>query len=131
MIKEADLILTLATAHRSMIVQAEPLAFRRVFTLREFGRLGETADEFITVVDPGALRARVADVAQQRGWATPATQGADEIADPFGASLDVARTCAAQISAAVDAVSAVLGLSGSPTGNGGAGRGTRRTKRSR
>lgn len=106
----ADLILTAQTSHRETILHTEPLAFRRAFTLREFGRLGAAAGPSDAVIDPEALRERVAEVAGQRGSARSPGAGSDDIGDPFGASLDVARTCAAQISAAVDAAIAVLGL---------------------
>ena len=107
----ADLILTAQTSHRESILHTEPLVFRRAFTLREFGRLGAAAGPVAGIVDPEALRGRVAEIAGQRGSAGRAVAGSDDIGDPFGASLDVARTCAAQISAAVDAAIAVLGLS--------------------
>jgi hypothetical protein len=54
----------------------------------------------------------VAEVAARRGSLPPAGTGVDEVGDPFGASLDVARACASQISSAVDLVIATLGLTG-------------------
>lgn len=109
LVKEADLILTAESVHRSAIVRAEPMTFRRAFTIREFGRLGATLGAAGATTEQ-SLRERVSEVADQRGWATPAAPGADEIADPYGAPLAAARICAAQLSDAVNAVLDALGL---------------------
>lgn len=39
MVREADLILAMAAEHRSRVLQLEPAALRRTFTLREFARM--------------------------------------------------------------------------------------------
>jgi protein-tyrosine phosphatase len=105
----ADLVLTAEVAHRSAVLALEPLAFRRTFTMREFARLGAALPP-TGAVDADVFRARVAEVAAQRGFAEPAGPGADDIGDPFGAPIDRARDAAAQVSAAVDGVLAALGL---------------------
>jgi protein-tyrosine phosphatase len=105
-----DLILTAESAHRSSVVQLEPLAFRRTFTLREFGRLGAGVEPIGGPLTPPTLSRRVAQVAAQRGLARPPRLGEDEIGDPFGGPLETARACAAQVASAVDDVLAVLGL---------------------
>lgn len=110
MIAAADLILTAETAHRSVVVQSEPLAFRRAFTIREFARLGAELPPLAGNPTPGALRARVAEVAEQRGRIDPGAPGADEIGDPIGAGLDVARATVAMIDQALDGVVRALGL---------------------
>ncbi|MGI8761857.1 MAG: low molecular weight phosphatase family protein [Jatrophihabitantaceae bacterium] len=123
MVADADLILSAETAHRSAIVQDQPAVFRRAFTIREFGRLGATlapptpaAQHFAWPPPPPppptttSLRQRVAAVADQRGRADAPEPGADEIGDPFGAPLQVARDCAAEIAQALDAVIATLGV---------------------
>jgi protein-tyrosine phosphatase len=106
----ADLILTAQAEHRSAVMQEDPLAFRKAFTLREFGRLGARLGRLDGAVGVDRLRARVAEVADQRGQVEPPDVGADEITDPFGAPLPVVRACGEQIAAAVDAVLASLGL---------------------
>jgi protein-tyrosine phosphatase len=107
--ESADLVLTAQSDHRAQVVQAAPLAFRKTFTMREFARLGAGLGR---LDDPNvdALRARVADVAARRGWADTAAPGADEIGDPFGATLSVARSCAVSVAQAVDGIVAALGL---------------------
>jgi len=62
MVADADLILTAETTHRSVIVQADPPAFRRAFTLREFGRLGAALGPLGAPVTVDALRERVGEV---------------------------------------------------------------------
>ena len=106
----ADLILTAETAHRSSVLQLEPLAFRRTFTMREFARLGAGLGSLADPGEAGALRGRVVEVAERRGLADPIEPGEDDIGDPFGAPVDQARACAGQVSAAVDGVLATLGL---------------------
>ncbi len=110
LVAAADLILTADGDHRSSIVQTAPKTFRRTFTLREFGRLGAGLPQRTGAATPQALRARVADVAEQRGLVDVPEPGEDDIGDPFGAGLEVARLTVAQISTAIDAVIQVLGL---------------------
>jgi protein-tyrosine phosphatase len=111
-VRAADLVLTAETAHRSAVLALEPMAFRRTFTMREFARLGAGLAPLATPPGPEVLRARVAAVADQRGQAEPAEPGADDVGDPFGAAIETARGCAAQIAQAVDGVLAALGLRG-------------------
>jgi protein-tyrosine phosphatase len=113
----ADLLLTAETAHRSAIVRASPLTFRKTFTMREFGRLGAALGPLDGPPTVAQLRARVVEVADQRGLVEAPLPGADEIGDPFGAPLDVARQTAMSISVAVDAIVAALGLPLPPGGS--------------
>jgi protein-tyrosine phosphatase len=109
MANACDLILTAETSHRSKLLQAEPSLFRRTFTLREFARLGADLDPLTEEPTEEALRKRVLAVADRRGWVEPAAAGQDEIGDPFGAGLDVARRVGTQIASAVDAVLLIMG----------------------
>ena len=106
----ADLILTAGAEHRSTIVQAEPMAFRRTFTMREFARLGADLPALPEPVTEAGLRARVAEVAAQRGWIEPGPPGSDEIGDPHGAGLDVARATVTVLVETVDRIAYALGL---------------------
>jgi protein-tyrosine phosphatase len=113
MIQAADLILTAETFHRSVVVEMEPLAFRRTFTLREFGRLGSTfgpSATVHTVPTLQSLRTRVGAVADQRGAGNAVEPGADDIEDPYGAPIRTTRMAGSQISDAVDAIIRALGL---------------------
>ena len=106
----ADLVLTAESAHRSTVVQSDPLSFRRVFTMREFARLGAALPKLDEPVTEDDLRGRVLLVADQRGQLDPPAPGEDEIGDPFGGSPAVARATAAEISATVDGIRRALGL---------------------
>jgi protein-tyrosine phosphatase len=108
-IAAADLVLTAEVNHRAAVLMAEPVAFRRVFTLLEFGRLGGWLEPRAMTTEQD-LRARVDQVAQQRGVVDTVDPGDDDIADPFGRSASAARAAGLHISAAVDALTAVLGL---------------------
>ena len=110
MVADADLILTAELSQRSVVLQAGPLAFRRTFTLREFGRLGATLERAAAPVNMTELRERVGEIAAERGHAPPAEPGGDDIDDPYGATIDVARLCAGEVSAAVDQLIGALGL---------------------
>jgi protein-tyrosine phosphatase len=110
MVADADLILTAELAQRAVIVQADPLAFRRTFTLREFGRLGAAFEPFSLPVSVDELRERVRAVAAERGNTVPAEPGGDDIDDPYGAAIDVARVCATEVAVAVDELIGALGL---------------------
>ena len=110
LVRQADLVLTAAAAHRAVVLQLDPLRFRSTFTMREFARLGAALPRQLGMPDSELLHARVAAVAAQRGLAEPVTPGGDDIADPFGASIEQARSSAAQVSAAVDGVLSALSL---------------------
>jgi protein-tyrosine phosphatase len=108
LLTRADLVLTADSAQRSQLIQTEPASFRRVFTLREFVRLGRGLGAPIAN-DITALPARVAEVAARRGLVEVGEPGSDDIGDPFGASRDYARSTVARIAEAVDGILDVLG----------------------
>jgi protein-tyrosine-phosphatase len=115
LVHDSDLVLTAESAHRSIIVSAHPLRFRKCFTMREFARLGAGLDSMAAPLTVDALRARVAEVADQRGQSDTAVGPAqDDIGDPYGAPLEVARARASQVAEAVDALIEVLGLARGP-----------------
>ena len=113
MVQSADLVLTAVSEQRAQILKAEPMAFRRTFTMREFARLGAGFAP-LPEVTVDALRARVREIAGQRGFAEPGGPGDDEIGDPFGASIEVARAAGTQVSQSVDSAIAALGLARRP-----------------
>lgn len=110
MVESADLVLSADSGHLSTIVQLRPLAFRHAFTMREFARLGATRGPLAGPVTPTALRDRVLVVAEQRGWAELADAGQDEIVDPFGGGIEVARATVHAVAGAVEGVLVALGL---------------------
>jgi protein-tyrosine phosphatase len=115
MVSDADLVLTADAEQRSRIVREQPRAMRRVFTLREFGRLGAELDvpngtAHVEGDSAAAMRERVAEVAALRGWVDPVAPSEDDIGDPFGAPLPVMQACGRAVFDAVADVAAVLGL---------------------
>lgn len=109
LIAEADLVLTAGVEHRARVVQNDPSALRRAFTMREFARLGDGLGP-VSKTSTSGLRERVLEVAARRGIVPAAAPGQDDIGDPFGASLEVVRACVAQLNTAVDGIVSALGL---------------------
>jgi protein-tyrosine phosphatase len=126
LIQRADLVLTAVSEQRALILKAEPMAFRRTFTMREFARLSAGFPP-LDRVSAEALRSRVREIAARRGFTDPAGPGDDEIGDPFGAPLEFARATGTQISESVDAAIDGLGLRRRPrpAGSRPAGSGVR------
>jgi len=93
------------------VLALEPLAFRTVFTMREFARLG-AGQPPLAAVSEADLRARIAGVAGRRGQVPPAANGADDIADPYGRGELAAETVGGDIVTALRGVVAALGLPG-------------------
>lgn len=83
-IREADLILVMTRAHRSWVVEEEPSALRRSFTLLEFARI-IGAPEFPDVAGASPaerLRASAASAARHRHLGE-VIRG-DDVPDPYG-----------------------------------------------
>lgn len=110
MVREFDLILTMASDHRSAVVSAVPSAIRRTFTLREFADLAAlagtgagTGDADATVADTlSALAARTPQVRPLRSGRP------DDIADPYGRGAAAYERAVADISAAVASLAAQM-----------------------
>lgn len=109
-VKEADLILAMARDHRSQVVQFDPRATRRAFTVRELARIvGEVQDEDLnldaTASVPDRLRAAVQAATLNRGMALPAaTPDGDDVIDPYRLTQDVYEESRDQL---VDALGSV------------------------
>jgi protein-tyrosine phosphatase len=104
----ADLILSAGREHRDLIIAMRPSASRRVYLLREFARLADSAvgsDARQCAADQA--RQLVAEVAQLRGRVPYVESAEDEIADPAAtpeAFLSCARTIDALVSGTLDAL---------------------------
>ena len=105
MLKEANLVLPLTRAQRSLVVELWPAAVRRTFTLREFARL-------LSWVDPSALpagtpadrlRAAIPLAAAQRGRERTSPDE-DDVVDPFRLSDQVYAESFGEIMAAVEVI---------------------------
>jgi protein-tyrosine phosphatase len=108
-IELADLVLTATVEHRAAVVSTVPGAVRRVFTLKEFARLGAAVDPSmlpIRVTTGGAdpidyAAAAVHAALTLRGPGERPLAGADDVADPIGAPYQVYQARAREIDLAV------------------------------
>ncbi|WP_370149007.1 low molecular weight phosphatase family protein [Streptacidiphilus sp. EB129] len=109
LVEGSDLVLGAATKHREAAVRMSPAwALRRAFTLREFARLVRPQDAEGTTCPVERFTVIAQAAAARRGArCAPAD---DDVADPQGASSQVAQTSAALVEEAVERiVRAVLG----------------------
>jgi protein-tyrosine phosphatase len=92
MIREADLIVTMARDHRRLVVESLPASMRRAFTLRELARIADAIEPRLpqAVADSGAstpeegMRAAIGLAAALRGTVEPpATPDEFDIVDPY------------------------------------------------
>jgi protein-tyrosine phosphatase len=109
-IRSAGLVLAAGADHRDRIVREHPWAMRRVFTMREFVRLGAGLGAPRPRPKGSRLAHRVGEVAGRRGFVDPVAPADDDIGDPYGAPVELMQLCGEQISAVVDQVLDVLGL---------------------
>ena len=100
----ADLVVTATAEHRSAVLQLEPRALRRTFTLRELARLArQVGADRLPVGSPGErLRALVALAGELRALHPSPGRGADDIGDPYGGPMEEYRATARAISGALD-----------------------------
>ena len=109
MLKEANLVLPLTRAQRSLVVELWPAAVRRTFTLREFARLLSWVDPSALPVGTAAdrLRSAMPLAAAQRGRERTSPDE-DDVIDPFRLSEGVYADSFAQITSAVEVIVGVL-----------------------
>lgn len=121
LVSAADLVLTATREHRSRVVNLAPSAVRRAFTVLELQRVAHDSGAApverslgVPESDVDLATSAVAWAAQMRGAvARPADEADDDLPDPLGESIDVYRTRAEAISAAVEQiVPFLLGLQG-------------------
>lgn len=109
LVRCSDLVLGAAAEHREAAVRMSPQwALHRAFTLRELARLLRLED---TAGVSGPIARATAQVeGAARGRGSVGATADDDVADPQGAPLEVARACAVRIEEAVERiVRAVLG----------------------
>ncbi len=83
LVRDSSLVLALTRQHRAAVVELEPAAVRRTFTLRELARLAAAVDpERLPDGTAGErLLALIPLAAAQRAAASP---GDDDVVDPYG-----------------------------------------------
>jgi protein-tyrosine phosphatase len=109
LVKEADLVLALTRAQRSLVVDMWPPAVRRTFTVREFARLLEQLNPSVLPDGTPAERLRIAVplVVARRGLRLAPPED-DDVIDPFGLSDHTYAASFAEIMAAVRVIVAAL-----------------------
>jgi protein-tyrosine phosphatase len=110
LIKDADLVLALTRAQRSLVVELWPPAVRWAFTVREFARLLGQVDASALPDGTPAERLRVAMplAVAKRGLRRISPED-DDVVDPFGLSEEVYATSFAEITASVKVIVASVG----------------------
>ena len=86
-IEQADLVLTAETSHRRFILDDQPGAFRRVFTLGQFVQALQADDSGDTGHD------LLVQLGERRGLADPSL----DVPDPFRRGPEIAAQCASTI----------------------------------
>jgi len=95
LIQDADLVLTATLAHRQLVLEEEPRALRRTFTIREFADL-------VRITDPAASpQELVSHAAAMRGSATLEDY---DVRDPIGGSQELHAEVAASIVQALEPI---------------------------
>jgi protein-tyrosine phosphatase len=115
LLREADLVLTMAREHSAHAIRMMPNRVRRTFTAREFARLSAAVEETTAraaAESAGeAPRARFAAVlallSEQRGLATPGTAD-DDVIDPYRRSAETYARSTAQLVPAIDEVDRIV-----------------------
>lgn len=100
LIRAGDLILTMEMAHRAVILAEHPHALARTFTLLEFARLTAESTPAYTLAgaDPVTrIRSLAAAARTARGRTALPASGCDDIADPYGGTIQDHRDCVALI----------------------------------
>lgn len=113
MIARADLVLTMTLGHRQEVIEMQPSALRKTFTLREFARVltvmsKEDADS-VSTPPPFAFSELVTSVSSYRGivGSNPIEKN-DEVIDPYKSSPKVWQQSLNQMIPALDVLSAEI-----------------------
>ncbi|WP_405722893.1 low molecular weight phosphatase family protein [Streptomyces sp. NBC_01537] len=107
LVESADLVLGAAAEHRDAAVRLSPAwALRRAFTLREFARLLRADDAAGVAEPPDRAAELVRGAGARRGSEGPGED--DDVADPYGAPEQVARSCAARIAESVERIAVAV-----------------------
>ncbi|CAB4704061.1 MAG: hypothetical protein F2772_01680 [Actinobacteria bacterium] len=102
----ADLVLTMCREHLRVVATTAPGSFRRTFTVKEFARRLVSAD----VVQGDILAVKLALVGEGRNARDLLGDSpADDVADPYGLSLEQHHTCATELDALMRTIATNLG----------------------
>lgn len=103
----ADLVLVMTRDHLRVAATTSTGAFRRTFTLREFARRAAESEP----EEGRGLGGWLTSVAEQRrARDLMGDDDSDDIADPYGASLEVHRLCAGELNQLMEVVARTLAM---------------------
>ena len=99
LVSAAALILTATRGQRAVCATLAPAAIRRVFTVRQFGRLTAAVDpaRIPTGAAPARIDALLAEFTAVRGRLQPVPGDEDDLADPVLGPAEAFLTCAEEI----------------------------------
>lgn len=111
MLDDVDIVLPLEVAHRKIVLSYSPRHLKRAYTVKEFARLLDSADER----EPWTQRLAGLTTTEERWAALPshlarerglsrAPEGADDIDDPYRQPQEVFDRMAAEVDAAVERI---------------------------
>lgn len=112
LVRAAGLILVLTRWHQSAVVEIEPAAVRRTFTLRELARLADGVDPSLLPRGPQTtisdrLRALLPLAAARRGMVA-SDPAQDDVIDPYRGSSALYRQSFDELAPAVDRLAALV-----------------------
>lgn len=107
LVAEADLVLTAEVAHRARVLEDQPEAFRRVFTL---GQLVRALDDAGVAGGPGGggSDARGSDLVRELAGSVRPPVAADDVTDPYRRGEQAAARAAEHLDALVRRIVTVL-----------------------
>jgi protein-tyrosine phosphatase len=94
-VEATDLVLTATLAHRSAVLSEAPQALRRTFTIRELSAIASTLNGDLDLAGLATHAAAARGSVRIRDL---------DVIDPYGASAEVHRVVADQLSSAVEAL---------------------------
>lgn len=110
LLANASLVLTATREQRAFCVRLAPVAVRRTFTIRQFGRLSAALDATTVGTAPaGRVAALLERIAVTRGAFQPVRPDEDDLADPVNGTEEDVRACARQIQLSLHPALALIG----------------------
>jgi protein-tyrosine phosphatase len=109
LVANASLVLTATREQRAFCVRLAPIAVRRTFTIRQFGRLSAALGPEPVGGPAGRVSALLERIAVARGAFQPVRPDEDDLADPVNGTEEDVRACARQIQLSLRPALALIG----------------------
>lgn len=116
LVRWADLVLTMTSGHKNALLHRFPFAVDKTYTLKEYALRGTSAQDGVEELErlyaqwqvARALGQPIGDGERARMLELERLLPGNDIADPFGGSLEIYGSCADEIAEAVDKLLEVL-----------------------